>query len=115
MIFNNPSGSVKMSIKETTDSIRVEVEDTGVGISPEHLPYIFDQFYQVERSKRQGNKGSGLGLTIAKKIVESHGGQIGVESELGVGSTFFFILPVLADKKPKIDEPRILIKNERQG
>lgn len=91
--FNKPNGSVTISIKENKDSIRVDVEDTGIGISPEHLPYIFDQFYQIDRSKRMGDKGSGLGLSIAKKIVRAHGGSIQVLSELGKGSVFTVVLP----------------------
>jgi two-component system sensor histidine kinase ResE len=84
---------MKVSIKEARDNIHVEVADTGVGIAQEHLPSIFDQFYQVERSKRKGDKGSGLGLTIAKKIVEAHNGSIQVKSKIGEGSTFTVYVP----------------------
>ena len=91
--YNNSQGAVTVSVKETPDNICVEVKDTGVGIAEEHLPYIFDQFYQVDRSKRQGDKGSGLGLTIAKKIIEAHGGSIRAQSTSGKGSTFTVLLP----------------------
>ncbi len=91
--YNKPDGSVTVSIKEDKDFIRVDVEDTGVGIGPEHLPLIFDQFYQIDRSKRKGDKGSGLGLSIAKKIVEAHNGSIHVSSELGKGTIFTVVLP----------------------
>lgn len=91
--YNKPGGSVTVSIREAEDSVIVDVTDTGVGITKEHLPLIFDQFYQIERSKRTGDKGSGLGLTIAKKIVEAHGGKIDVSSEAGQGSTFSVFLP----------------------
>lgn len=91
--YNKPNGSVTVSIKENADAILVDVEDTGVGIAPEHLPLIFDQFYQIDRSKRKGDKGSGLGLSIAKKIVEAHGGSIQVSSELGEGTVFTVLLP----------------------
>jgi signal transduction histidine kinase len=91
--YNKPNGSVTVSIKENADAILVDVEDTGVGIAPEHLPLIFDQFYQIDRSKRKGDKGSGLGLSIAKTIVEAHNGSIRVSSELGKGSVFTVILP----------------------
>lgn len=94
--YNKPNGKVRLSIKENTDFIQVVIEDTGVGIAPEHLPRIFDQFYQIDRSKRKGDKGSGLGLTIAKKIVEAHEGSIEVTSEPGKGSVFTVYLP-----KPK--------------
>jgi two-component system sensor histidine kinase/response regulator len=91
--YNKPSGSVTISIKEMADFIQVDVADTGVGIAHEHIPYIFDQFYQIDRSKRKGDKGSGLGLTIAKKIVDAHGGSIQVSSELGEGTVFTVLLP----------------------
>lgn len=91
--YNKPEGSVNVSIKEDLDAIRVEIEDTGVGIASEHLPNIFDQFYQVDRSTRKADKGSGLGLTIAKRIVEAHGGSIQVTSEPKKGSTFTVLLP----------------------
>ena len=67
----------------------VQIADTGIGISREHLPHIFDTFYKVNTD----SQGSGLGLSIVKKIVEAHGGKIWVESEQGRGSTFSFTLP----------------------
>jgi signal transduction histidine kinase len=91
--YNREGGSVDVSIHEESEHIRVDVADTGTGISPDHLPFIFDQFYQINRSKRTGDKGSGLGLTIAKKIVEAHGGQLLVTSEAGTGSVFSVLLP----------------------
>lgn len=91
--YNREGGSVDVSVREEADSIIVNVTDTGVGIPQEHLPFLFDQFYQIDRSKRSGDKGSGLGLTIAKKIVDAHGGTIHVTSEEGAGSTFSVRLP----------------------
>lgn len=91
--YNKPKGSVKISTKEEAEFIATEVQDTGIGISKEHLPLIFDQFYRVSRSESQKSKGTGLGLTIAKKIVEAHEGSIHVSSELGKGSTFTVLLP----------------------
>jgi len=91
--YNKPKGQVKIVIKENKDFIVTEVQDTGIGISKEHLPYIFDQFYRVGRSKDQKIKGTGLGLPIAKKIVDAHKGSIQVSSELGKGSIFTVLLP----------------------
>lgn len=91
--YNKPKGSVKISVKEEGEFIVTEIQDTGIGISKEHLPLIFDQFYRVSRSESQKSKGTGLGLTIAKKIVEAHRGSIHVSSELGKGSTFTVLLP----------------------
>jgi len=96
--YNKPRGRVKISLKENPDTVTVEVEDTGIGISKEHLPFIFDQFYQVNRSQAKKMKSTGLGLSIAKKIVESHNGSIRVSSEFGKGSVFTVVLP-RPDKK----------------
>jgi two-component system sensor histidine kinase/response regulator len=91
--YNKPKGRVFVTIKENKDSIAAEVQDTGIGIAKEHLPFLFDQFYRVSRSEDQKIKGTGLGLSIAKKIVEAHGGSIQVCSEPGKGSTFTVVLP----------------------
>jgi signal transduction histidine kinase len=90
--YNKPKGKVKISIKENRNFIATEVQDTGIGISKNHLPFIFDQFYRVKRTEDQKIKGTGLGLSIAKKIVEAHGGSIQVSSEAGQGSTFTVFL-----------------------
>ncbi len=90
--YNRPKGKVKISIKENKNFIITEVQDTGIGISKDHLPFIFDQFYRVKRTEDQKIKGTGLGLSIAKKIVEAHGGSIHVSSEDDQGSTFTVFL-----------------------
>src|SRR6185295_7565378 len=81
-----------------TPYLAISVRDTGVGIAPEHLPLIFEEFRQV--SGRRGEKqGSGLGLSICCKLIEAHGGRIWVESTLGQGSTFTFTLPCTIEPK----------------
>jgi len=74
----------------------VEVGDTGIGIDPEHHELVFREFAQVDSSASRQHHGTGLGLTIARKLVELHGGRIWLESELGAGSRFFFTIPYSA-------------------
>lgn len=73
--------------------IEVKVSDTGEGIPPEDLPYIFERFYRADKSRSRATGGAGLGLTIAKKLIEAHGGKIEVNSQAGQGTTFAFTLP----------------------
>jgi two-component system sensor histidine kinase BaeS len=73
--------------------IEITISDTGEGISPGDLPHVFDRFYRVDKSRARSTGGSGLGLTIAKRLIEAHGGKITVQSELGKGSRFSFTLP----------------------
>lgn len=77
--------------------VRVEIEDTGTGMSQDQLGLIFERFRQVDGSSTRRAGGTGLGLTITKQFVEMHGGEIGVESEVGYGTTFWFVLPTAAD------------------
>jgi len=77
-------------------SLIFRVSDTGKGIDPADLPYIFDRFYRADRSRTRSSGGAGLGLAIARRIVEAHGGQICAESEPGKGTTVQFSLPVLS-------------------
>jgi signal transduction histidine kinase len=75
-------------------SLLVEVGDSGVGIAPEHHDLIFREFAQVDSTPSRPHHGTGLGLTIARKLVELHGGQIWVKSALGDGSRFYFTIPI---------------------
>jgi signal transduction histidine kinase len=79
-----------VSAEPLPDSIRCSVSDTGPGIRPEDLDLVFEAFWQMERGARHG---AGLGLPIAKGIIEAHGGTISVTSQPGVGTTFHFTLP----------------------
>ena len=74
----------------------VEVGDTGIGIDPEHHELVFREFAQVDASASRQHHGTGLGLTIARKLVELHGGRIWLESRLGAGSRFYFTIPYVA-------------------
>lgn len=74
--------------------LKIEVEDSGQGINPEDLPYIFNHFYRADQSRDRKSGGSGIGLAIVKQLVEIHGGYVEVESEVGKGSIFYIYLPV---------------------
>ena len=91
--FTPKEGTIRVSARQRDHQIVVSVADTGPGIPQEHLVKIFDRFWQTPGTKQ---KGSGLGLSIAKGIVEAHGGTIWAESQMGKGSSFFFTVP-LAD------------------
>ena len=85
---------VKVRVEKKEDSVLISVEDNGLGIPKDKFDKIFDKFYRVDQSLTYEISGTGLGLTVAKEIVELHGGRIWVESEEGVGSTFFVELPL---------------------
>ena len=87
-------GRVTVSGKPQGNMVLISVADTGEGIAPEHLPMIFERFYRVDKSRTRSTGGSGLGLTIARRLVEAHGGTIGVTSQPGQGSVFTFSIPV---------------------
>lgn len=86
-------GVVHVSASATGEGAQVEVRDTGEGIPAEDLPYVFERFYRCEEDRCRNNGGAGLGLAIAKGIVEAHGGTIGIESTVGEGTRVWFTLP----------------------
>jgi signal transduction histidine kinase len=91
-----PSGG-QITLRVTTDSsqkLLIEVADTGVGIQPEDLPYVFDRFYRADKSRTDDDGASGLGLAIVKALVQAHGGTIHVDSIPGEGSSFRMLLPI---------------------
>jgi PAS domain S-box-containing protein len=92
--YTEPGGTITVRATANAAKIHVEVVDTGIGISADALPYVFEKFYQVDPSVRPSAGGAGLGLSIAKALVDAHGGVIGARSSLGAGSTFWFTLPV---------------------
>ena len=93
--YTNPGGVISVSLQERAEGVIGAVSDTGIGIPPEDLPHIFDEFYRAQQAKDMDSHGSGLGLSIVKRVVERYGGQLTVESELGEGSTFAFVFPKL--------------------
>jgi signal transduction histidine kinase len=92
--YTHKGGTINVAATARGDWVEVSVSDTGEGIPAEDLPHIFERFYRVDKSRARATGGSGLGLTIAKRLVEAHGGTITVQSELGRGSRFSFTLPI---------------------
>ncbi|GAB1541807.1 hypothetical protein NUACC21_44800 [Scytonema sp. NUACC21] len=91
--FSPPNSTITLSVEQQTNSYLFQITDRGRGIPPEKLEAIFGRFQQVDASDARDKGGTGLGLAICRSIIEQHGGQIWVESTIGVGSTFFFTLP----------------------
>jgi two-component system NtrC family sensor kinase len=91
--YTKEHGAVNVAAKEKGDVVGIHVSDTGIGIASEHLSEIFDEFYRAPNAKSYKVEGTGLGLAIVKEIVEAHGGDLKVKSELGEGSTFTVLLP----------------------
>ena len=92
--FTPEGGRIGINARQADGSVEISVSDTGIGIAPEDQPKIFEEFRQVGGDYAHKREGTGLGLTLAKKFVELHGGKIWVESEVGKGSTFTFTLPI---------------------
>lgn len=97
--FNRPEGSVHITAEESEGRAVISVQDTGVGISALDLPRIFERLYRGDKSRSRKTEGSGLGLAIVKHLVQAHGGEVSVSSELGRGSRFTFTVPVAVEEK----------------
>lgn len=91
--YTNPGGSVFVSLSQDVNHVIGVVRDTGIGIPPEDLPHIFDDFFRAKNAKSTQTDGTGLGLAIVKRIIDTYKGEISVESELGKGTKFTFKLP----------------------
>lgn len=104
--FTPEDGTISAKAHLDKDIVTVEVSDTGIGISEEDITRLFDEFYRVDNQINQNVKGTGLGLPLAKKIVEAHKGTMWITSTLNQGTTFHFTLPVnpLSSEEPD-DEP----------
>ena len=90
--MDKPKGIIQIRIKDVGDFIQIEIDDNGKGIGPKDLPYIFDRFYRTDVSRNSSKGGSGIGLSIVKKILEDHGGKVWATSRLGIGTIMYFVL-----------------------
>lgn len=95
--FSETGGTISINIRSDNEKCYIEISDTGIGISKEDLPHIFQRFYKADKSRIRKEGSSGLGLAITKKIIELHDGKIHVESMLGRGTTFFMELPLTSN------------------
>lgn len=98
--YNKPDGTVSVTAQKQRKTALVRIKDTGIGIAPEHIPRLFERFYRVDTSRSREIGGTGLGLSIVKHLAALYGGEVSVESEPGVGSTFSVWLP-LSPQEPR--------------
>lgn len=96
--YTGEDKKIRVKLKRIENSVRFEVTDSGSGIPKEDLPYIWDRYYRVDKTHKRAQMGTGLGLSIVKTVLEGHGAVYGVDSTLGVGSTFWFELPDTVEK-----------------
>jgi signal transduction histidine kinase len=95
--FTSAGGTITVRVRRQEEQVLLEVSDTGVGIPPDQLERVFERFYQVDRSIWQRYGGMGLGLALVKETVETYGGHVTVESQVGEGSTFTVMLPIITN------------------
>lgn len=109
--YNQDNGSVTLTAVRESDAVRISVQDTGIGISADDLPHVFDRFFRSRQGMALRIEGSGLGLALTKGIVQRHQGRIWVESKQGEGSIFTFTLPVAASGQEGRDGAGELLQN----
>jgi signal transduction histidine kinase len=101
--FTPEGGTISISAGIDDKTLEIDIQDTGIGISPEDQKLVFEEFRQASGKEGEVNEGTGLGLTLTKKFVEMHGGEISVESELGKGSVFKFSLPLMQIEERQVE------------
>jgi signal transduction histidine kinase len=104
LTYTPSGGGIVVGARARESEVEISVRDTGAGIPAEDIPYVFERFYRADKSRSRATGGAGLGLAIARQLVEAHGGRIWVESTEGQGSTFTFALPISISSQEKIDE-----------
>lgn len=110
--YNRPHGEVLVRTRHVPGGVRVEVNDTGVGIPAAELPHIFDRYYRIRTAATERTHGSGLGLALVEYIVQQHGGQITVRSAEGEGSSFVVLLPLSQEAPPSPGAPALVTAAE---
>jgi len=105
--YTPPGGQVSLRLEKIGDEVRLQVEDTGIGISPKDQALIFDRFYRTDEAVQMAS-GTGLGLAITKEIIDLHQGRIDLRSEPGKGSTFTIWLPVTTESEESDETERLL-------
>ena len=90
--LDKPKGFINIRVKDVGDFIQVEIEDNGKGIAKKDLPYIFDRLFRADTSRNSATGGSGIGLSIVRKIIEDHGGKIWATSKEETGTIMYFVL-----------------------
>ena len=95
MRYTEPGGTVRLALTAAPGEARMVVADTGIGIPPADLPYVFERFFRSDRARRAYSGGSGLGLSIVRWIVEAHKGSVSIESTVGKGTAVTVALPLI--------------------
>lgn len=101
--MDKPEQSIEIRLVSETNRVKVEIEDNGIGIAPDALPYIFDSFYRADEARNSSTGGTGLGMAIAKQIIEAHNGEIGASSVLHRGTVVYFYLNKRTERLGKPD------------
>jgi methyl-accepting chemotaxis protein len=110
--FTNPNGAIYTNVLDKGDTVEISVKDTGIGIEKEHLDLLFEKFYQIDKTLSRNAEGSGIGLSLTKSIVDLHGGNISVDSEIGKGSVFKIELPARTIEKKRAKEQTLYNDNK---
>jgi two-component system phosphate regulon sensor histidine kinase PhoR len=98
--YTLPGGEIRIDAGIVENELKVDIHDTGIGIPPESLSRVFERFYRVDKARSREQGGTGLGLSIVKHIIDAHDGSVQVESKVGHGSTFSFLLPLTEQNTP---------------